>query len=374
MFISLIIPVYNRPQEVGELLESLTLQTRRDFEVVIVEDGSEPELSSENIVDRYLDRLDIRYVRQENGGPSAARNTGAANAKGDFFVIMDSDCIVPPSYFETVYRAIEEEGIEFYGGPDAAAPDFSQLQKAVSYSMTSLFTTGGIRGNKLSAGKFSPRSFNLGISRQVFEQAGGFSDMRIGEDIDFSMRVMAAGTRARFLAEAPVCHKRRTSMKLFFKQVFIFGTARVNLNIRHPEARKAVFMLPAIFTVGSFLLFVAAACYDLWFLAGATAAILLWILLRMGTAGGLLFYLVSLLYAPWWFYIPFGALMLLWFADSSIRNRNLRIGWLSIWTSFIQLYGYGLGFLYGIYMRRILRRDEPYTYKVTKLFSRKKKK
>ena len=235
MFISLVIPVYNRPQEVRELLESLTHQTRRDFETVVVEDGSAPELSSDGVVREYADRLDICYVRQPNGGPAAARNTGAAHAHGDFLVIMDSDCIVPPGYFETVYAEVEARGIAFYGGPDMAAPDFSPLQKAVSYSMTSVFTTGGIRGNRRSIGKFSPRSFNLGISRPLFEQVGGFSDMRIGEDIDFSMRVMAAGAQAWFLPDAKVCHKRRTSIRLFFKQVFVFGTARVNLDIRHPE-------------------------------------------------------------------------------------------------------------------------------------------
>lgn len=369
MFISLIIPVYNRPQEIEELLESLTLQTRKDFEVVIVEDGSDPKLSSEKAVERYRSRLDIRYVVQENGGPAAARNTGARCAAGDLYVIMDSDCIVPPPYFETVYEEIEAKNIEFYGGPDSAAPDFTPLQKAVSYSMTSLFTTGGIRGNKRRLGKFSPRSFNLGISRAVYEKIGGFSDMRIGEDIDFSMRAVAAGARAWFLPEAKVCHKRRTSMKMFFKQVFIFGTARVNLNLRHPQSRKIVFLLPALFTLGSLALFIAAIFWNPFFLAAAAVAVCLWIVLRMGTLGALLLYLLSLLYAPWWFYIPFGALMLLWFTDSSIRNKSLRIGWLSVWTSFIQLYGYGLGFLYGTYMRRILHRDEPYTYKVTKLFS-----
>ena len=163
---------------------------------------------------------------------------------------MDSDCIVPPGYFETVYAEVEACGIAYYSGPDMAAPDFSPLQKAVSYSKTTVFTTGGIRGNRRSIGKFSPRSFNLGISRPLFEQVGGCSDMRIGEDIDFSMRVMAAGAQAWFLPDAKVCHKRRTSIRLFFKQVFVFGTARVNLDIRHPESRRALYMLPSLFTIG----------------------------------------------------------------------------------------------------------------------------
>ena len=285
-----------------------------------------------------------------------------------FLVIMDSDCIVPPGYFETVYAEVEACGIAFYGGPDMAAPDFSPLQKAVSYSMTSVFTTGGIRGNRRSIGKFSPRSFNLGISRPLFEQVGGFSDMRIGEDIDFSMRVMAAGAQAWFLPDAKVCHKRRTSIRLFFKQVFVFGTARVNLDIRHPESRRALFMLPSLFTIGSAALLLAALCTSPWFLLAVVGVAALWALGTPVQWGGLLLVLFGAVYAPWWFSLPFGALMLLWFADASVRNRSVAIGWLAVWTSFIQLYGYGAGYLYGLWLRRVLRKDEPYTYRVTKFF------
>ena len=369
MKISLIIPVYNRPQETEELLESLSRQSRRDFEVVIVEDGSAPELTSATVVERFRDRLDILYITQPNGGPAAARNTGAAGAHGDFFVIMDSDCIVPPEYFERVYAELESHDIEFFGGPDSADANFTPLQKAVSYSMTSLFTTGGIRGNKLSLDNYTPRSFNLGISRRLYESVGGFSDMRIGEDIDFSLRVKATGTRAVFLPQAAVYHKRRTSIRLFFKQVFIFGTARINLNIRHPKSVKLLYMLPALFTVGSAALAVAAMCCSKWFLLTASAITLLWATSSIGIIGGLLLALFAAFYAPAWFSVPFWVLMLLWFTDSAIRNRSIRIGWLSIWTSFIQLYGYGLGFLYGIWMRYIRHKDEPYTYRVTKFFN-----
>lgn len=371
MFVSLIIPVYNRPQETRELLDSLTRQTRRDFETVVVEDGSAPHLASDRVVREYADRLDICYVRQPNGGPAAARNTGAAHAHGDFFVIMDSDCIVPPDYFATVYAEVEARGIEFYGGPDMAAPDFSPLQRAVSYSMTSVFTTGGIRGSRHSIGKFSPRSFNLGIARPLFERVGGFSDMRIGEDIDFSMRVAATGAQAWFLPDAKVCHKRRTSMRLFFKQVFVFGTARVNLDIRHPASRRVLYALPSLFTAGSLAMLLAAWYASPWFLLACIGVAALWLLGTPVQWGGLLLTVFGIAYAPWWFGIPFGALMLLWFADSSLRNRSIRIGWLSVWTSFIQLYGYGLGYLYGTWMRRIRRRDERYTYKVTGFFSQK---
>ena len=372
MLISLIIPVYNRPQETEELLKSLTLQSRKDFEVVIVEDGSTAELSSAATVERFRDRLNIVYVSQPNSGPAIARNTGAAHAHGDFFVIMDSDCLVPPEYFETVYGIITACNIEFYGGPDSAGADFSPLQKAVSYSMTSLFTTGGIRGNKRTLDNYTPRSFNLGISRRAFEAAGGFSDMRIGEDIDFSLRIKAAGTKAFFIPQAAVFHKRRTSMKLFFKQVFIFGTARINLNLRHPESVKLLYALPAIFTAGSAILILASFVFSWKFMLTSIAVAFLWQTSGLGTAGGFLLYMFGAFYGPEWFWIPFGLLMLLWFADSSIRNRSIRIGWLSVWTSFIQLYGYGLGFLYGIWMRYVLRKDEAYTYRVTKMFSKQK--
>lgn len=374
MFISLIIPVYNRPQETEELLESLLRQTRRDFEVVIVDDGSSQPLSSRDVVARFSDRLDIRYVYQDNTGPALARNTGAAKARGDFFVIMDSDCIVPKHYFENIYSEIESKGIEFYGGPDAAARSFNNLQKAVSYSMTSLFTTGGIRGNKKGAGSFTPRSFNLGISRRLFEEVNGFENMRIGEDIDFSTRVKNTGVKVWFLPKAVVCHKRRTSMRLFFKQVFIFGVARVNLNLRHPKSRKLVYMLPALFTLGSvgFLIAVMFSRPLFWLPVAAIASLWLMGSVRLAT-GGAIMTLFSVVYCPLWFWLPFVLLMALWFADSWRQYRDVKIAWLSVWTSFIQLYGYGAGYFYGIYMRRIRHYDEKTTYKVTKFFPERKR-
>lgn len=369
MLISLIIPVYNRPQETEELLASLLRQTRRDFEVVIVDDGSAHSLTSREIAAQYAGRLDIKYVYQDNAGPAGARNTGAANARGDFFVIMDSDCIVPKHYFEIVYSEIESKAIEFYGGPDSAARSFSDLQKAVSYSMTSLFTTGGIRGNKKGAGSFTPRSFNLGISRRLFEQVGGFEDMRIGEDIDFSTRVKATGVKVWFLPKAVVCHKRRTSLRLFFKQVFIFGVARVNLDIKHPKARKPIFLLPSLFTLGSAALLIAVLFSRPLFWLPVAAIVCLCLLgsLSFTTGGGILA-VFSVAYCPLWFWLPFVLLMALWFVDSWRQYRDAKIAWLSIWTSFIQLYGYGAGYLYGIYMRRIRHYDEQATYKVTKFF------
>lgn len=373
MFISLIIPVYNRPQETEELLNSLTRQTRNDFEVVIVDDGSSQQLSSREVACRYSDRLDIKYVYQDNTGPAGARNAGAANARGDFFVIMDSDCIVPKRYFEKVYLRLENERIEFFGGPDAAARSFNNLQKAVSYSMTSLFTTGGIRGNKKRAGSFTPRSFNLGISRSLFEMVGGFEDMRIGEDIDFSTRVKETGVKVWFLPEAVVCHKRRTSLKLFFKQVFIFGVARVNLDIRHPKSRKPVFLLPALFLLGSIGMLVAVVISRPLFWLPVAAIVCLCLIGSVSfPTGGAIMTLFSVVYCPLWFWLPFVLLMALWFADSWRKYRDVKIAWLSVWTSFIQIYGYGAGYLYGVYMRRIRHYDEKETYKVTKFFPSRK--
>ncbi len=369
MYISLIIPVYNRPRETEELLESLCRQTRHDFEVVIVEDGSAAALSSEEVAASYGGRLRLKYIPQENGGPASARNTGATAASGDFFIFMDSDCVVPEDYFEVVYDCLASGGIEFFGGPDKAGEDFTPLQKAVSYSMTSPFTTGGIRGARRRVSEYSPRSFNLGISAGLFRRVGGFGDMRIGEDIDFSKRVSAAGARAYFLPLAAVYHKRRTSMRLFFKQVFIFGVARVNLNIRHSRSRKAVYVLPSLFTLGSVALLVAAVvCRPLFSLPVFAAFALIALGGAVQTAGAVMT-LFMFMYAPWWFYVPFGALMALWFADASVRTGSVRIGWLAVWTSFIQLYGYGAGFLYGLWMRRIRHRDEKYTYKVTSFLS-----
>lgn len=317
--ISVIIPVYNRPAETREILESLSRQTLPGFEVVVIEDGS--VVDSRTVVEEFRSRLNIRYLTKPNGGPGPARNFGAAHATGDFFVFLDSDCLVPPEYMQNVIRAVYEQGVEVFGGPDSASPDFSPMQKAVSYSMTSFFTTGGIRGGKKKLDRFFPRSFNMGISRAWFERVGGFSPMRFGEDIDISLRLIAEGALPVLLRDAVVCHKRRTSMRAFFRQVFYSGTARISLNIRHPHSMKAVHVLPALFTVGSVLLITAA----LW---------------------------------SWWCLLPLGMVALVWFIDAALRNRSIRVGWLSIWTSFVQLYGYGVGFLYSAWMRYAMHRSE----------------
>ena len=295
--ISVVVPVYNRPREAEELLDSLARQSRGGFEVVRVEDGS--QVDSRAVAERYAGRLDVSYYVKENGGPGPARNYGAERAKGDFLVFLDSDCIAPPSYMEAVSRAVEA-GVRAFGGPDRADERFTPMQKAVSYSMTSFFTTGGIRGGKHKLDRFIPRSFNMGVARDLFERVGGFAPMRFGEDIDLSMRIIAVGGEPRLLPEAAVCHKRRTSLRSFFRQVYFSGVARINLTKRHPGSLKAVHLLPAAFTVGSLL------CLGLAFVRPA-------------------------------FLLPLGLAALVWCADSSLRNRSLRVGLLSAATSFVQI-------------------------------------
>lgn len=325
---SILIPVYNRPDELSELLESLVCQTERDFEVVVVEDGSQQP--SDAVVAGYADRLSIRYLTKENGGPAKARNFGAREAQGDYLLILDSDVVLPQGYLMAVNEELSHGPADAFGGPDAAHPDFTPLQKAISYSMTSFFTTGGIRGGKKKMDKFYPRSFNMGVSRPLYQQLGGFSDMRFGEDIDFSIRIFKSGVRCRLFPEAWVWHKRRTDLRKFFRQVHNSGIARINLYKRYPESLKLVHLLPAVFTLGVFALVVLALVLAV-FGQGC------WIPLVLS---------------------PLVLYSLLVCLDSAVRNRSLRIGLLSIAAAFVQLIGYGTGFLRAWWLRCVMGRDE----------------
>lgn len=231
MMFSIIIPVYNRPDEVDELLESLTRQTVKDFEVVIVEDGS--KVPCRDVCEKYEAKLDIQYFAKPNSGPGQSRNYGVERAKGEYVLILDSDVVLPEGYIAAVSAELEREPADAFGGPDSAHSSFTDTQKAISYSMTSFFTTGGIRGGKKKLDKFYPRSFNMGVRRDVYERLGGFSKMRFGEDIDFSIRIFKAGCRCRLFPEAWVWHKRRTDLKKFFRQVYNSGIARINRNTRN---------------------------------------------------------------------------------------------------------------------------------------------
>ena len=250
-YLSLIVPVYNRPQEVQELLESLAAQDNRDFEIIIVEDGS--TVRCDRIVEQYKSAIDIKYFFKENSGPGLSRNYGAERAEGKYVVFLDSDCIIPRQYTQVVRQACQEAGVDAFGGPDRAHDSFTNIQKAINYSMTSFFTTGGIRGQKQSMEKFHPRSFNMGFSQEVLKATGGFSGLRFGEDIDMSIRIMAAGFKTCLLPEAYVFHKRRTSFRKFFKQVYNSGMARINLYLLHPHSLKLVHFLPACFVIGCLL-------------------------------------------------------------------------------------------------------------------------
>lgn len=333
---SIIVPVYNRPDEVDELLGSLTEQTEKDFEVIIVEDGS--SVTCEKVCNGYKATLDIHYFMKENSGPGQSRNYGVARAKGEYVIILDSDVVLPPGYIESVSDELEKAPADAFGGPDKAHSSFTDIQKAISYSMTSFFTTGGIRGSKKKKlDKFYPRSFNMGVQRDVYNKLGGFSKMRFGEDIDFSIRIFKAGCKCRLFPESWVWHKRRTDFRKFFRQVYNSGIARINLYKKYPESLKLVHLLPMVFTVGVLGLVVISAVgrvlmhYDdidrwYWLCAG-----------------------------PW---LPILAYCLLIFVDSSKQNRSLKIGLESIAASFVQLMGYGFGFIEAWWKRCVLGKDE----------------
>ncbi|MEG0464626.1 MULTISPECIES: glycosyltransferase [Bacteroides] len=315
---SVIIPVYNRPDEVNELLQSLVEQHYNDFEVIIVEDGS--SVPCKTIADAYSDRLTIHYFEKPNSGPGQTRNYGAERSRGEYLLILDSDCIIPPGYFEAIEQELQNKPADAFGGPDRAHSSFSDMQKAINYSMTSFFTTGGIRGGKKKMDKFYPRSFNMGVRRTVYQALGGFSDMRFGEDIDFSIRIFKGGYSCRLFPGAWVYHKRRTDLKKFFKQVHNSGIARINLYKKYPESLKVVHLLPGVFTLGVAFLLI-----------------------------GSLFCLYSLL--------PILLYAVLVCIDSSLQNHSLRIGIYSIAAAFIQLIGYGTGFWRAWWQRCVLGRD-----------------
>ena len=335
---SIIVPVFNRPDEVDELLESLSNQTLKDFEVIIVEDGSIN--TCKDVCDKYADILVLHYYAKENSGPGQSRNYGAERAQGDWLIILDSDVVLPEGYLAAVDSSLityKSSSITSFGGPDAAHPSFTPVQKAISYSMTSFFTTGGIRGGKAKLDKFYPRSFNMGIRRDVYLQLGGFSKMRFGEDIDFSYRIVEAGYKPQLFPDAWVWHKRRTDFKKFFRQVYNSGIARINLEKRHPGTMKLVHLLPTAFTVGVIGLILISA---------------------LGRA--LMHYVDRdrfywMCFAPW---IPIILYSLLICIDSTIKNKSLKVGLLSIPAAFVQLMGYGLGFIESWWKRCVLKQDE----------------
>lgn len=330
-YFSVIIPVYNRPDEVRELLESLSKQTLKDFEVLLIEDGSVNRCDT--VAQEFDKDLNICYFYKENSGRSLTRNYGMERASGEYLIFFDSDCIIPERYFEIVKARLEEDYVDCFGGPDAAHTSFSNLQKAISYSMTSFFTTGGIRGGKKGMEKFTPRTFNMGFSKEVYKRVGGFKDM-FGEDIDLSLRIQKAGFHAVLIRDAFVYHKRRVSFRSFYRQVSVFGRARVDLYLLHPESLKIVHLLPAAFVLGSLIL-ILLSFFCIWAL------------------------------------LPLIVYFLALFFESLVCNHSLRIAGLSVLTSIIQLGGYGIGFLSAFIKKVVFRQTGDLNADLERLYKKK---
>ena len=307
---SVIVPVYNRPREVDELLESLTRQTYTDFEVLIIEDGSAE--TCEEVVKKYEDKLTTRYYFKENSGQGFSRNYGFERASGEYFIVFDSDCLIPESYFESLEQHLRDHPCDAFGGPDKAMDSFTIVQRAINYSMTSFLSTGGIRGNKRRIGQFHPRSFNMGISKEVFAKTGGYILPKMGEDIEFSIRIIKNGFKVDLVPDAFVFHKRRTSLGAFFRQLHFFGRARINVGRYFPGEVKLVHAFPALFTL--FLLAVA--------ISPAVSIPVFWFL------GSLL-----------------GLYIVLLFFHSLATTNSIFVPVISIFAVLVQLTGYGTGFI-----------------------------
>lgn len=311
---SIIVPVYNRIDEVRDLLDSLSAQTLRNFEVIIVEDGSTEPCGE--LVRTYSPALDVRYFFKSNEGRSIARNYGIERARADYFIFFDSDCVIPPGYFATLSANLDAAPLDCFGGPDAAHESFTDTQKAINFAMTSFLTTGGIRGGKVSLEKFTPRTFNTGFSRRVYETVGGFREM-FSEDIDMSTRIRNAGFTIGLIPEAFVYHKRRIDMKKFFRQVHVFGMSRITLKLLYPGSLKAVHTLPAIAVIA-----------------------------------GVILLILAIFSSPWWA-VPFVVYAGAIFAAAWWSTRSAAIAFRAIPASIIQITGYGTGFIRA-YVTKIL--------------------
>jgi len=305
-YFSIIVPVYNRRDEVQDLLRSLAEQSENDFEVLIVEDGStEP---CRDIVEEYSERVNARYFYKDNEGRSLARNYGIERANGEYFIFFDSDCVIPRDYIKTLTARLKEHYVPCFGGPDAAHDSFTDVQKAINFSMTAFLTTGGIRGGKVQMEKFVPRSFNMGYSREVWQKVGGFREM-FSEDIDMSTRIRKAGFEIALIRDAYVYHKRRVDLKKFSRQTYVFGMSRITLKLLYPDSLKLVHCLPAVFVIGVISLVVLS---------------LIW---------------------QWWAILPLLAYVVALWVTALAATKKLKIATLAIVTSFVQLGSYGIGFI-----------------------------
>jgi glycosyltransferase involved in cell wall biosynthesis len=320
MFFSIIIPLYNRPDEIKELLETLVQQTYKQFEVLVIEDGSTKDAAE--ILSGFSDKLDLKYFVKPNTGQGFSRNFGFEKAKGDYFVIFDSDCLIPEDYLQIVNDSLGKNYLDAYGGPDDSHPSFTPIQKAISYAMTSPFTTGGTRGNKKAIGQFHPRSFNMGLSRQVWEKAGGYVITRLGEDIEYAIRIHSLGFKIGLIPDAKVYHKRRTDFYRFYKQLHFFGRARINVYKFFPKGLKLVHFFPAAFTL--FLLFTLLANIARWRVVELCNILLV-------------VYILLIFFHAWF------------------KTKSAKIAFLSVIASFTLLIAYGLGFMQDFCKRIILK-------------------
>lgn len=316
---SVIIPVYNRPDEIVELLDSLTMQPiKEQMEVIVVEDGS--EFPCEHEIQHFASQLRIHYLTQENKGPGLARNFGAQHASGEYLLFFDSDCVIPSDYFDKIMNHLSKEDLDCFGGPDRAHTFFSPIQKAISYSMTSVITTGGIRGGRRKLDKFYPRSFNLGVKKEMFEKLGGFSSMRFGEDLDFSMKASEQGMKIGLVSDTFVYHKRRTTFRSFFKQVFNSGAARIELTLLHKGTLKLVHLLPSAFLIS----------------------------------------IPIMLALAYWvrpvFMLPLIVFPLIVFADAWNQMKSIKVATISTWAGLVQTIGYGAGFLTAFWFRIVRKK------------------
>lgn len=314
---SVIVPVYNRVDEINDLLESLSAQTCRDFEVIIVEDGSTEPCG--DLVRSFAGKVDVRYFFKSNEGRSIARNYGIDRSSGDYLVFFDSDCVIPRDYFAILSAELDRQPLDCFGGPDAAHESFTPVQKAISFAMTSFLTTGGIRGGKIQMEKFVPRSFNMGYSRKVYDTVGGFREM-FSEDIDMSTRIRQAGFSIGLIHPAHVFHKRRVDFARFWRQVYVFGMSRITLKLLYPDSLKLVHTLPAL-------------------------AVII----------GVLLVLLGIFVTPW-FLLPIGIYLLAIFLSAWIATRSLGIALRAVPASVVQICGYGCGFIKAFFTKIILRR------------------
>ena len=326
---SIIVPVYNRPDEVKELMESLANQTDRGFEIVIVEDGSTVTCKAE--AEAFAPLVALQYFYKDNEGRSPARNYGMEHAAGDYFVFVDSDCILPPDYIANLRKALGSQWTDCFGGPDDAHASFSDTQKAINFAMTSFLTTGGIRGGKVQMEKFVPRTFNMGFSREVYRNVGGFREM-FSEDIDMSTRIRLAGYSPQLIREVKVYHKRRGTLAKFWRQVHVFGMSRITLQLLYPGSMKLVHWAPAVFVLGVIAMILGAIFLTPWCL------------------------------------LPLGVYILALWISAIASTRSLKVGTMALAASMVQLFGYGTGFLRAYIWKIVLRhgRDEQQEIKMRK--------